>query len=919
MNSIPSGTVTFLFTDIEGSTKLANNHPDKWENLRSRHDSILRDAIESNHGYVFQIIGDAFCASFTTAIDGLRAATDSQRKLQNENWGDATVEVRMGLHTGKAELQQNGDYHGYLSLSRVQRLMSAGHGGQILVSQATQELIRDELPEDVSLLNLGQHRLKDLVHPERIFQVNTTGLVTSFPVLKTLDLQLNNLPTQLTHFIGREREIVAVLRLLRNPEVRLVTLIGAGGTGKTRLSLHVAVDLLDEYEHGVWFVELASITNPELFLPTVASTLKVKETAGISISNTLSEYLADKQLLLVLDNFEQIVSTAPKISGLLTAAPKVKVLVSSREVLRLRGEHDYPVPPLGLPETKRKQTAAVLAQYEALALFTQHAQAVNPSFELNEDNASIVAEICMKLDGLPLAIELAAARSRLLKPVAMLEKLKSKLNTLTGGARDLPHRQQTIRGAIDWSYDLLDEAEKKLFARLGIFIGGWTLEFAEAVCGSGLDALSGIESLLDKSLIRQHESISGETRFAMLETIREYAHEKLSHSGELESIQQAHADYMEQFLQKVSAAQSKPDEAEWFAKMDDDLDNLRSVVEWALAHRKPDHVFMLGRLWQYWNTRTKMQEPLGWLERALAMDGGRLPERANALNGAGNLSVELGEFHKARAFYETSLSLWRELCDVEGIAKCLSNLGNIAWLHEKDYEKARQAFEETLAIGREPNSFNHAMTLNNLGSLARLRGDYAAALEYYTQSRQINVNIGSETGVSYADWFLGRLALAQRKLDEAPTRFENMQKASWLKANPLVARWVAGYGGFVELLRGNYALAKRILPDAIAAALEHYLQTPNLNDGWLFLEAQARLKLLDGHFERAALLFGCALKERDFSEIEGANPLTEFERPEFEARIAEVRAGMGDAAFEAAFQKGQAMSLKEGLMFAVEK
>lgn len=914
MSNLPSGTVTFLFTDIEGSTKLAQAHPDDWGALQTRHHAILQSAMDAYNGYVFQIIGDAFCVAFHTANDGLYAAIETQRKLQSEDWGMDPIQVRIGIHTGSAELQEIGDYRGYLTLSHVQRLMSAGHGGQILISQATQDLVRDDMAKGITLQDMGLHRLKDLAQPERIFQVNVPELPSEFPVLKTLNAQLNNLPVQLTPFVGRNREITAVLGLLRNADVHLVTLTGPGGTGKTRLSLQVGANLLDEYEHGVWFVELASITNPNLFLPTVASTLKVKEAAGKSISDVINEYLANKQLLLILDNFEQIVSAAPDISGLLTAAPNIKVLVSSREVLRLRGEHGYSVPPLGLPESKRKQTAAVLAQYEAIALFTQHARAVNPSFGLNDDNANIIAEICMKLDGLPLAIELAAARSRLLKPAVMLEKLKNKLDTLTGGARDLPRRQQTIRGAIDWSYDLLEEAERNLFARLGIFVGGWTLESAEAVCGSGLDALSGIESLLDKSLIRQYEGVSGETRFIMLETIREYAHEKLSQNGELESIQQAHADFMGQFLQKVKDAQGKPEEGEWFAKVDDDLDNVRSVVEWALARQKPTYVFALNGTYQYWFQRSKMQEPLSWLEQALEMNGGTARERASTFSNMGGFSHELGIDEQARKYHESSLALFRELDDANGISGALNNLANIAKNLDKDYEKAQKLYEESLSIRLDRNSWSASMILNNLGSLARIRGEYATALKYYTQSLEICVNLGADTGIGYANYFLGLLALMQRKLDDALTHFENAHKANWLKSNPLVLRWVRCYEGYVQILQGNVHDARRILNDSIEAAFEHYLVSPNLSAAWIFFDGKARLELIDGHFERAAQFFGMAWVQREVGDFF----LTEFERPEYEARIAEVRAGMDDAAFEAAFQKGQSMSIKNALQLALE-
>jgi predicted ATPase/class 3 adenylate cyclase len=926
MGNLPTGTVTFLFTDIEGSTKLAQEHPDTWESLRERHHAILKSAIESHNGYVFQIIGDAYCAAFHIAGDALRAAIKSQLNLHNGNWGDGPIKVRMGIHTGKAEVQENGEYHGYLAMSRVQRLMSAGHGEQTLISQATQELIRDELPQGITLRDMGERRLKDLIHPEHIYQVDIPNLPSEFPALKTLDVQLNNLPAQMTPFVGREREITAVLGLMRNSDVRLVTLTGAGGTGKTRLSLQVAADILDEYEHGVWFVELASISNPDLVLPTIASTLKVKESARTPIEQTLHEYLSKRQLLLVIDNFEQVVSAAPVIGKLLSAAPKVKIVVSSREVLHLRGEHDYPVPPLGLPESKRKQTAAVLAQYEAIALFIQHAQAANPSFELDEENASIVAEICMKLDGLPLAIELAAARSRLLKPAVMLEKLKSRLNVLTGGARDLPQRQQTIRGAIDWSYELLDESEKVLFARLGVFIGGWTVESAEVVCSAGLsiDVLSGIESLLDKSLLRQYEGKSGESRFTMLETIREYAFEKLSQSSELSAIQQAHANYMEHFLQSVLDARNSPEQDAWFIKLDDQMDNLRSAVEWTLARQQPSLAFKAGTPFHYWDQRWNYRDPIAWLERGLAIEyHGEPREHAQALNSLGGLLTDAGyhqegNLQRARGYFESALALYREIGDNDGVAQCLSSLGNNVW-KEKEIEKARQFFEEALEVYPDANSWGYAVTLMNLGSLAVIRGDYQEALDDYVRGQEICVRIGAETGASFFDWMLCKLALAQRKLDEALAHIQNLLKAGWMNTNPLVKRLFCSYAGYIQLLLGNKPEAQKILNDALEGTLEYFEISSILpgekGDFWFIFDGKARLELMDGNFERAAVLFGVAWTQR----AEAILPPTAAERPDYEARIAEARSAIRDAAFDTAFKKGQAMKIKDALIFALDE
>ena len=915
-NNYPTGTVTFLFTDIEGSTKLAQGHPDQWETLRARHHAILQSAMDAHNGHVFQIIGDAFCVAFHTAGEALRAALESQVGLQAETWGATPIKVRMGIHTGKADAQADGEYHGYLAMSRVQRLMSAAHGGQVLVSLATEELIRDELPEGISLLDMGEHRLKDLTHPEHIYQVVAPNLSYDFPPLKTLDAQLNNLPSQPTPFVGREREIAAVLGLLRNPDVRLVTLTGAGGTGKTRLSLQVAADLLDEFEHGVWFVELASITDPELVLPTIASTLKVKESAGTTIEQSLQDYLHKKQLLLAVDNFEQVISAAPKIVTLLNTAPKLKIMISSREVLRLRGEHDYPVPPLGLPESKRKQTAAVLAQYEAMSLFVQHAQAANPSFILDEENASTVADICSRLDGLPLALELAAARSRLLKPAAMLEKLKNKLATLIGGARDLPHRQRTIRGAIDWSYELLDEPEKVLFARLGVFVGGWTLDSAESVCGaegSG-NVLNGIESLLDKSLIRQMEGRSGESRFTMLETIREYAFEKLSQRAEFGSIRQAHADNLASLLGKVRVATASPEEATWFARLDDELDNLRCAVEWTLENNQPTLAMLAGRPSLYWYERVNFREPLRWLERALELkvDVPSL-EKAYALNSAGNFYHDLNDIPRAKMYYESAMPFFRVENDRKGISRVLNNLGNMEFIG-KNFEKARHFYEESLTY-EETDSWGAAMTSINLGNLARLRDDWEQSRKYYLHTREICERLGSETGISSATLWLATLDLALRNLEEARKGFESGFKATWIRSSPLYRGIAEGFFAYVDLLMGNEKDVRQRLNQSLEAIAEFLDQTPNIPSPWLVIEGQARLDVMEGHMERAAYLFGASWTQREKDDW----PLAEAELPDYEACINTIRAALGDEICAKFFEKGKAMSLKDAVALALEE
>src|SRR5829696_5244255 len=482
MDAVPTGTVTFLFTDIEGSTKLWERHTATMRISLARHDEILQEAIEGHGGFVFKTVGDAFCAAFATALDALESALAAQRALLSEPWGEEidALRARMALHTGTAD-ERNGDYFGP-AVNRVARLLSAGHGGQVLLSLATQELVRDQLPTGTWLRDLGERRLKDLSRPERIFQLAAPDLPPEFPPLRTLESSPNNLPLQHTPLIGREREVEEVCARLRSPGVRILTLTGPGGAGKTRVGLQAAAELLMEFEDGNFFVALAAIADPALVASTIARTLGLTESSTQPPEELLKGYLHDRQTLLVLDNFEQVLESVPLLDELLSAAPSLKILATSRTPLRLYGEHEFPVPPLSLPDPGSLPPVEHLTQYGALRLFVERARAVKPDFSLTEENAPAVVEICARLDGLPLAIELAAARIQLLPRQAMLSRLGNRLKLLTGGARNLPQRQRTLRSAIEWSYELLDEGEKMLFARLAVFSGGAALEAIEAVC-----------------------------------------------------------------------------------------------------------------------------------------------------------------------------------------------------------------------------------------------------------------------------------------------------------------------------------------------------------------------------------------------------------------------------------------------------
>jgi predicted ATPase/class 3 adenylate cyclase len=550
MPIIPTGTVTFLFTDIEGSTGRWEGQREAMQSALILHDEVLRSAIESHGGYVFKTVGDAFCASFPTATDALAAALVAQRTLHSTDWGDlGQLRVRMSLHTGVTE-ERDSDYFGP-PVNRVARILSAGHGSQVLLSASTQELVRDQLPPGTELRDLGEHRLKDLLRAENIYQLVTADLPADFPPLKTLDSRPNNLPRQITDFVGREREVADLNTLLSRPRLGLLTLTGPGGTGKTRLALQVAADLVDAFDDGVWFVELAPLNDPTLVPFEIAQALGVKEEAGQPVLSSIKAHLRDLHTLLVLDNFEQVMEAASMIYDLIKAAPHLKVLVTSRTTLRIYGEQEYAVQPLSLPDPKLHSAHIPppdhLLQYEAIRLFVDRARDVRADFELIPDNSSAVAQICARLDGLPLAIELAAARTRLFSPQALLPRLDSRLKLLTGGARNLPQRQQTLRGAIEWSHDLLDEPERQLFARMAVFQGGRTLDALEAVCNARddllVDVLTGVEALVTQSLVQQRDGTDMEPRFWMLETIHEFAREKLDDRGEGEDLRKYHLEY----------------------------------------------------------------------------------------------------------------------------------------------------------------------------------------------------------------------------------------------------------------------------------------------------------------------------------------------------------------------------------------
>jgi len=748
MANLPSGTVTFLFTDIEGSTALWERDRAAMETAVERHLTLLDAAIASHHGIHFKTVGDAVQAAFSTAPDAVAAALDAQRALVQERWPESvkSLRVRMALHTAAAN-PQDGDYLAP-GLNRLARLLAAGHGGQVLLSLATQDLARDALPPRATLRDLGEHPLRDLYRPERVFQLLHPDLTADFPPLRTLATRPNNLPLQPTTFLGREDQVTRIVDLLRRDDVRLLTITGPGGVGKTRLALQAAADQLEDFPDGVWFVDLIVLDDPALVPSVIAGILGVRE-EGSGIANRLAAMLAEKQLLLVLDNFERVVDAASAVADLLARAPGVKVLTTSRTPLHAYGEREFPLPPFPMPDPAHLPPVETLSQYEAVRLFIERAQAVKPDFAVTTANAPAVAEICSRLDGLPLAIELAAAHVKVLPPQALLTRLEKRLPLLTGGARTLPGRQQTMRGAIAWSHDLLDEDEQVHFRRVAIFAGGCTLEAAEAVVNQEgtRDVFVGIAALVDKSLLRQEEGAEGEPRFRMLETVREFGLERLESSGEESATRHRHTRYFLDLAERAgpeifhTADPTLLGRADsdiltstlgpaWLDVIDREFDNLRAALGWSQETAGDDTLLRLaGALGYYWYYRGYLNEGQRWLDQALRTapnDAAPWP-RAWALTMSGLLANVRGEPDRAAELLTASFPCWEQTGDAIGRAYANSLLGGV-YVSQGRYEEAEPLFAAIEASARDAGHDGLlAMARFHLGLIAWVQGDDARA------------------------------------------------------------------------------------------------------------------------------------------------------------------------------------------------
>lgn len=927
----PTGTVTFLFTDIEGSTKLWEAHPEEMRVALARHDALMREAIGSANGHVFRTAGDAFYAAFATAPNAVSAALAAQLALASEPWPKETpIRARMALHTGAVE-SRDADYFGQ-PLNRVARLLATGHGGQTLLSQTTCDLTSDFLPDAVSLRSLGAHRLKDLQAPEQVYQLLHDALHEEFPPLRSLDYLPTNLPRQISSFVGRQKEIAEVKRLVESSA--LVTLTGSGGSGKTRLGLQVAADLVDAYSQGVWLVELGVLSDTVLVPQAVASAFGLREERGRTLTRTLTDYLKEKALLLVLDNCEHLLDASAELADLLLRnCPRLVILATSRRPLNIPGETAFPVPPLSPPDPAQlssddKNRLATLLDYDAVHLFVERAREQDRSFALTYRNASSVAELCRRLDGIPLAIELAAARVRAMGVEQITERLNDRFRLLAGGGRTAPPRHKTLRAALDWSYDLLPEEERLLLSRISGFAGGWTLEAAEAICsGEGIAAgsvLNGLVSLVDQSLVLFDEAQGPKGRYRMLETIRQYGRERLEETGESGTWRGRHRDWFLALVEEANEYLAGPDQSVWSERLEWEHDNLREALRFCIesgvggatsADSPPNShetgLRLCGALLQFWEMRGYLSEGREWSTSILSQSVGELSKvRADALNGAGVLAYMQGDYAAACHLHDESLCIRRTIGDRHGIAASLNNLGSVA-NEQGHYACARSLHEESLDIRREiGDRQGMAWSLNDLGNVALEQGDYGAARVLHAEGLALKREIGDRRDIAGSLGNLGLVAYHQGDYAAASAlQHESLGIYREMGDRRCIAESLDNLS-LLSLKMGDLGSARASLWECAQIGKE-------LGDkrvAYEALEGWASLTRRLCQWNRAALLWAAAERLRE--EI-GA-PIPPKDRETHEREVAEVREALGTTALAQHWWQGHAMTMEEAINYALE-
>lgn len=921
-----SPDTTLLFTDIEGSTKLWEEQGERMAPALADHDALSRAAVERYNGIVVKMTGDGMYAAFADPCDAVNAALALQQSLDDPaTTNGITFRVRFGVHVGIVE-RRNDDLFGS-PVNRAARIMKAAHGSQILLSQAVVERIQGNLPAAASVRDLGGVRLRDLATPEHVYQLVHPSLRQDFPALRSLAATPNNLPQQVTSFIGRERELAEIKSLLG--ATRLLTLLGMGGLGKTRLSLQIAADVLESYADGVWFVDLAPIKDPSLVASAVAQVLNVREEPGKPLDQTLCEHLRDREMLLVLDNCEHLIAAcAGIVDTLLGGAPKVRFLATSREGLHIRGEQTYHVLPLAAPD--RNAGVDVLLRSEAVQLFIERARLQKPGFLLTERDAPAIAELCARLDGIPLALELAAARMRSLSIGEINARLHDRFKLLTGGSRVALERQQTLRALVSWSYDLLQEREQMLLDRLSVFAGGFDLPAAEAVCGAEPlapeDVIDLLGSLVEKSLVMVDQG-EGVSRYGLLETIREFAREhfskrydmlgtiqefakeRLTDRDDVAATAKRHCDYFFEFAKTVRHKLLGADQAEWTARAEGDLDNLRAAIALALSGGvdpvmavKLEVALMRFRILRGYSTEARKN-----VRAALVLPGVREPNffRAHALYVGGVLATNQSDHAEATKMLTECLAIRRGLDNPRDVAATLSTLATLH-LQQDDVTKAREYQEEAIAVFRSlDDRLGEAIGLINLGDIAERQADYEAARNLFEQCLPITRSIENLELESECERNLGELALRAHDLSTAQTRFTRALKIcrdAQDKRGEAITRWRLGKA---DAARGDHEVACKALTDALRALHAFEMNMEALD----CLEDYARLLQSINRSEEAVGAFAAAAAGRELLML----PRSARREGERQQSIDAARAALGKAAFDAAWAAGALWKLDEAV------
>lgn len=868
--------LTFLIADVRGYTRFTNERGDEAAaRLADRFAELCETVLGAYDGRVIELRGDEALAVFPSARNALRGTVALQQAFKQSVADDPSLplSVGMGLDAGEA-IPVRGGYRGG-ALNLAARLCSIAGAGEILASEGVIHLARKT--EGLAFVDRGQVTLKGLAHPVRVLQIAPEGELPDAlpPLQQILVTHPTNLPDEPTPFVGREEEIVRITSLLRDPNIRLVTLTGPGGTGKTRLAVQVGSQLLYDFADGVFFCDLAPLSDPALVPSAVASMLSIKEEAGRTLVETLIEQLRAKHLLVVLDNFEHLLDACPVVSQLLDGCRDLHVLVTSRIPLHLSREQEYPVPPLAVPDPRHLPGLDQLSQYESVALFIQRAGAVKPGFAVTNENAPAVAEICARMDGLPLAIELAAARVKLFPPQALLPRLATRLKVLTGGARDKPTRQQTLRGTIDWSYSLLTEEEQVLFARLSVFAGGWNFEAAEPLCNQegDLDLFEGLSSLVDKSLIRQEGE--EEPRFAMLETIREYAAEKLEERGEADTFALQHAEHFAVLAEQAEPEFWGPNSGEWFRRLDTEQANLREALRWCSQSGHPElGLRTAAALGWYWDIRGHNAEGRRWLEALLASGSSAPPLlRGLALEFIGILARNVGDLEPARVSAEDSVRVFEEVGSELNRTRALHHLGTI-YMTQGASERAVAVLEEAVEAGRALGPVPRSPLKAALGNLAWtlvMQGQSARAVPFMEEAIDLDRATGNNVGANRALDSLGHARLDLGDVEGA------------------TAAWTEGLG--------------------LAREVDDRYSTP------YHLEGMASVAAVRGDGVRAAKLFAAA----DAARVASGAALGPGEQGWVD-RYTEIAHGLLDeAAWHGARREGGAMALEEAVFYALSE